>query len=73
MKSIHLLQAVHAARAGDKNGCRAKGTKAVAVDIEKVTCTRCKHWYWHHEGLRIAPHVEEEMIRKAIAEDEECK
>lgn len=57
MEKIHLLQAVQATRIGDKNGCKARGTKRVELDESKVTCRCCKRWYWHHEGLVIAPHV----------------
>jgi hypothetical protein len=58
---IHLMQAIHAARAGDANGCNATGTKRVELDESKVTCRRCKKWYWHHEGIIVAPHVLKEL------------
>ena len=57
MKTIHLLQAIHAAKLSEKGACYAKGTKQVSTKIEDVTCPKCKHWHWHVEGLMVAPHV----------------
>lgn len=45
-KGVHLLDAVHAAKAGDPNGCHADGTKRVVLKEEEATCKCCKNWYW---------------------------
>ena len=61
MKTVHLMQAVHAAKLFEKGACYAKGTKQVVTSIDDVTCPKCKHWYWHCEGLVVAQHVVEEL------------
>ena len=62
----HLMEARHAYRMGDKNGCNAKGpgpwgTVEVTSDVEKTQCRHCQRWYWHSEGLVVAKHVRREF------------
>jgi hypothetical protein len=64
--TIHLMEARHAYRMGDKNGCNVKGpgvwgTVELTSDVEKTECLCCKRWYWHSEGLVAAPHVLAEL------------
>lgn len=43
---IHLLQARHAFREGDLDGCDAAGPVQVVLDIPDVSCAACAAWYW---------------------------
>lgn len=71
----HLLEALLAAKANDANACTASDVKRVlsqtpglgSFDVSKITCAKCKSWYWHHDGLVVAPHVIEELKGLTVA------
>ena len=69
---FHLLEARHEWKLrkhfGDElQGCGINQGETVSVwpatRIDDVTCKTCLHWYWHEEGLDVAPHVHAEIER----------